>query len=210
MTYHREDRRGGRTYYRVAGRRASEAEAQREVVAALRGWLESMGIVGYTGEIDRPPAWVECPACEQFEANDADQSLEDVQAAYELAGAEGRGFGNDEDDVVEPDVDWSWRSLELLDRYWREWELGLRESSFGRWAMRDRRIGVAISYYAVAHKIVYEGAARFGALVRTPYAPLGREAYGVLRERMRRVEDRSEQPVQWRLVGFFTLFKFLT
>lgn len=201
--------RDGRTYFRVRGRRVTVAEAQHEIALVARQMLEDLEIVGYTGDLEPPRELADEDDRVSWEANDADMSLEDIQESYGMAGAE-KLFENDPDEVIEPDVQFSGMSMELLEMYWRKWEVPLRASPLGRWAMADKRIGIAIAYYAVAHKVVYEDRAAFGFVVRAPLVPLGREGFMVLQDRMMQVQERSSEPIDWRVGGFWMVWKVLT
>lgn len=206
VTYHREEGKGGITFFRVNGRRVSPAVAQWKIACLL---LESIP-ASFKSDVLPDAEDADDPQAEErseFEVNDCDLSLEDVQGAYEMAGAE-KG-GNDTEEDVEPEVSFSGETVKRLEAL-RAWELALRESPFGRWSLRDKKIGCALSYYVVAHKLVYADRAKFGEVVRTRYAPVSREAWLELVDRMEKAANKTDEDVEWTVGGFFFMLKVLT
>lgn len=201
VTYHREGR------YRIEGRHATAAQAQWVIASMVEGSLEDPP-ASWKGDLDPAIEDVEGDDKVTFEANDADMSLEDVQAAYELAGAWKDG-NEAEDDIDEVEVEFSGETEERLEQF-HAFELRVRNAKLGRWSLLDKKIGLAVSYYAVAHKLTYADRSKFGVVIRTPFAPIGREAYGELRDRMEKAQAKSEEDVEFVVGGIFVIVKVLT
>lgn len=206
ITYHKEDGKGGRTYFLVNGIRVTREQAQWVMAAMIEDSVPNPP-ASFKSDLDPVLEDVEDDDKVEFECNDADMSLADIQGAYEFAGADKKG--NDVEELVEPDVGFAEDSEASIELF-RKWEHDTREAPIGRWALRDKKIGLAISYYAVAHKMTYEDTAKFGVVIRTPFAPISREAYLELRDRMRLAQEASEEEVEFVAAGFFLIVKVLT
>lgn len=158
------------------------------------------------------------PTLEEVELDDAERyvdlemgtdpmGLEDLVMSYGFDPEERRGEAEEDRDVpIDNPIE---DGLAELERAWRQVEIWLASTPLGKWAMVKGKIGIAISYYLIAHKVVYEDEAKFGEAIVTRFAPIEREAMVELRYRVREMQEKSEEDVTFVAAGFRLRFWLL-
>lgn len=147
-----------------------------------------------------------------FEIGTAEVRLEEIKGRYErMAG------GRKTDDLEEErDVPFDQVSEDVLSemrRAWADFETAVADREpFGKWLGQAKGIPVMISYYVVAHRIVYvdQEAVVWGETIQTRFVPFGRgDGYAELAARVQMMIDASDEEVTFVAGGLKLIFQEL-
>lgn len=147
-----------------------------------------------------------------FEIGTAEVRLEEIKARYEsMPGGRKTNDLDEERDVpfdqVSDDI------MAEMRRAWVRFETGVSDrESFGKWLSTAKGIPVMISYYLVAHRIVYveQEAVVWGETIQTRFVPFGRgDGYAELRHRVQMMIDASDEEVTFVAGGIKLIFQEL-
>lgn len=184
--------------YTIDGRNATAGAAQRAMMEQLRQRADAVLPGWHSQDLEPDAAEAELERHTDFETGTDPMKLEDIVMSYGFDEEERRGDVEEDRDVpLDNPID---DGTEELDRAWKLFELPLVDLPVGLWS--SERIGLLISYYLVAHKVVYEDEAKFGEAIVTRFAPIGREAMVELRWRVREMLEKSEDDVTFVAAGF--------
>lgn len=147
-----------------------------------------------------------------FEIGTADIALPEIKDRYQrMPGGQSSSDLDEERDVpfekVSEDV------LAEMRKAWVLFETGVFDKTpFGRWLAAAKGIPSMISYYVVAHRVVYveQEAVTWGEVIQTRFVPFGRgDGYQELAARVQDMIDKSDEEVTFVAGGVKVLFQEL-